>query len=494
MASTLDHIGNEEDIRIEDLQPHFREMSPEDRTSWFLSEMLIMLNDEQGYSAAMNSMLRMLSTVIRTDWLAVFECAEDSTEVLFERCSETMRPMKGSKFDAFGGRVLKRLFSHIGDKPMALVPDISMMRAVSEPLYEWFVSFGISSFMAAPFYNDGEVVGFLGAYNYHIDETVDLNRIFRAVSSFVGARIENQRLIRTLEWAGNHDALTGLYNRRGSMQAIDELEIEKNGERCALVLIDLDDFKRINDLYGHAVGDEALKAAAKSLQGVFPENAIVCRNGGDEFLALLTKDDALAVDDCVEKLSKTPIEYAFEDTTRKMTISIGYACFPEQADDMRELYTKADAALYNVKLAGKAGYGKYKPDADSRFRSALGFTARDVAEHLPHPLIVHKASEPSSLLYASSSLVELMECDGMYDLMQLVGGGFSGLFPAEEAEKVRKRYIKHALSENSHQIIFFDFCLRTKTGNIKMVRAGSRLVDIPYVGLVFYTFFSPEEG
>ena len=487
MSNILDHLGNSEDVSIEDLQPHYREMSPEARTSWFLSEMLTALNDERGYSTAMDSMLTMLSTVIHTDWLAVFECSEEYTEVIFERCSGGMPPMKGSKFDAMNGLVASRLFSHIGNKPMAFVPDIAMMQKISVPLYEWFVSIGISSFMAAPFYNEGEVVGFLGAYNYRIDETVDLDRIFKAVSSFVGARIENRRLIKTLEWASDHDALTGLYNRRGFVQTMKRFTAENPEGSCALVLIDLDDFKRINDLYGHAIGDEALQAAAGALKDAFPASALVCRNGGDEFLVLLMGDDALSVDETVKKLSDTAIEYSFEDTVRELTISIGYACYPEQADTARELYGKADAALYNVKLAGKASFGKYRPDADSRYRSLLGFTARDTAEFLPYSLVVHRASEPSSLLYASPAFVELMQCDTMYDLMQVAGGSFSGLMTDEESEWVRKRYIKHALSDDPNSDIFLDFQMRTKTGEIKDVHTHSRLVDIPDAGAVFYT-------
>lgn len=493
MSTTLGQLGNGEDVRIEDLQPHYREMSPEDRTSWFLSEMLISLNDEQGFSVAMDSMLRMLSTVIHTDWLAVFECAEAYTEVVSERCSAHMHPMLGQKFDTLNGPVLNRLFSHIGEKPMAFVPDVALMQRISPALHEWFVSTGITSFMAAPFYNDGQVVGFLGAYNYRIDETVDLGRIFKAVSSFVGARIENQRLIKTLEWASNHDALTGLYNRRGSMQILRRFESETPEDTCALILIDLDDFKRINDLYGHAVGDDALRAVAKTLENVFGTDALVCRSGGDEFLAALMGENALAVSDYVEKLSQVPLEYAFEDTTRKMTVSIGYACYPEQASNINDLYAKADAALYDVKLAGKAGYGKYRPDADSRYRSLLGFTARDVAEHLPYSLIIHKADEPSSLLYASASSVELLECENMYELMQLTNGAFSGLVPDEDVEIVRKRYIKHALSEGSNRDLTFDYRMRAKTGTIKEVHALSRLIDIPDTGLVFYTFITPVD-
>jgi len=213
--------------------------------------------------------------------------------------------------------------------------------------------------MAAPFRNEGEIVGFLGAYNYQIDDSVDINRVFLAISSFVGARIENRRLISSLEWAGKHDALTGLFNRRGASTTLNAMIEEQPDAPFVLALIDLDDFKNTNDKYGHSAGDEALCALSRFMTQAFPDDAILSRAGGDEFLVAMIGESANRADDLFANFAAMPKNFEYEGTQLSISTSIGYAFRDEQAQTVAKVYTNADTALYVMKREGKAGARKF---------------------------------------------------------------------------------------------------------------------------------------
>lgn len=327
------------------------------RTSRFVSELLTVLSGEQSYEAAMNGALEMMSKVIKTDRMGIFQCFGEHTKVTFERCAEGVPSQLGTVFP-LPKWALDQWFRNLSSNHVMLVPDTVVITRFSPALYEWCKQSDVKSLMAAPFFNNGEIVGFLGAYNYQIDETIDLDRMFAAVSSFIAARIENRRLIESLEWAGEHDSLTSLLNRRGSDRTIHDLLVEQPENPCVFGIIDIDDFKHVNDKFGHNGGDEALKALARAMEQAFPENAILSRNGGDEFLVVLWGQAAENADKLIAAFSQRRVEFEFKGERYPITTSLGYALYPNQATTPRQLYSKADAALYEVKTAGKAGFAK----------------------------------------------------------------------------------------------------------------------------------------
>lgn len=465
-------------------------MSAEARTSWFISEMLSALTSEQRYEDAMEGMLDMMSAVIHTDRMSVFECSGAETKVTFERRKETIPSLLGVSFE-LPRQVMQRWFAAIGDKQVALIPDVSVVEPFSKPLYDWFRENGIDDFMAAPFYNNGELVGFLGAYNAHVDESVNLDKLFTTVSAFIGARIENRQLISRLAWAGNHDALTGLLNRRGLEAEIRGYHAQHPSEPCTFVLIDLDDFKQINDVFGHDAGDEALKAATALVKSVFPPEAIAGRNGGDEFLVALLGDTASQAERFVESLASAPVEYEHGGTRRNMTLSIGFAQYPDHCRSLNGLHAKADAALYAVKLAGKAGFAQYTPETEIHYRARLNFSARDIVENIPHSLVVLTADDESAILYASTKFASLLECNNMYELMQLASGSFAGVIAPQDRKRVQADFARHAEKGPGEAGWTTEFNVVTRTGVIKRVRAISLFVEISGLGKVAYSTVFP---
>ncbi len=162
-----------------------------------------------------------------------------------------------------------------------------------------------------------------------------------------------------------HDALTQLPNRRLLEDRLQRAVIQARRDKrhLALLFIDLDKFKPVNDEYGHQVGDDLLQAVAQRLQACVRESDTVARTGGDEFVILLTvvevPGDALAVADKVRRSLVEPFELPRGQTVG-ISSSIGIAIYPEHGRDVAELSAHADTAMYRAKAAGRDRFELYQ--------------------------------------------------------------------------------------------------------------------------------------
>ena len=174
--------------------------------------------------------------------------------------------------------------------------------------------------------------------------------------------MDNLDRIQGLRMAAENDHMTGLYNKSTSASKIDELVKKGNG---TLMMIDLDSFKLVNDIYGHEKGDLILIKFAELLRSVMRSTDIIGRIGGDEFIAFCqnTKDERMLKERC-EFLNRKVYSYAKECLAEDMNIPLGCsigACFcPDEGTDYQTLFKKADQALYEVKQNGKHGFSVYK--------------------------------------------------------------------------------------------------------------------------------------
>jgi diguanylate cyclase (GGDEF)-like protein/PAS domain S-box-containing protein len=203
------------------------------------------------------------------------------------------------------------------------------------------------------------------------------------VFSDVTARKQNEERMRILAY---HDHLTGLPNRAllGTLlqQAIHQAQ--RNGRRGAVLFLDLDHFKNVNDTQGHAGGDQLLQAAAVRLKGSLRESDTVARLGGDEFVVLLPEiaqsTDAAAV---AEKLLRVLAE-PFQVVGQRLfvTASLGISVFPDDALEGDDLLKNADTALYRAKEQGRNGFVFYTPEmyAAALKRMALESSLRAALE------------------------------------------------------------------------------------------------------------------
>jgi diguanylate cyclase (GGDEF)-like protein len=160
-----------------------------------------------------------------------------------------------------------------------------------------------------------------------------------------------------LEWMAKTDALTGLLSKR-QFDAAYASAVEAaraTGLPLAVLVMDLDGLKQINDTYGHSMGGHTIAEASQLLRDVVTGNGQTCRFGGDEFISFLPAHDRAAACVVAEAVRDRIAQHCFEkDGVRvSLTISIGVALFPDDGDTPEELFAAADQALYRAKAAGK---------------------------------------------------------------------------------------------------------------------------------------------
>lgn len=166
---------------------------------------------------------------------------------------------------------------------------------------------------------------------------------------------QNRLAAEKLNYEATHDELTGLYNRSAYASALDGLAGDVG--KIALILVDVDLFKQINDQYGHDVGDGVLKSVAASLMGAFRRDDMVCRIGGDEFAVIMSNADSSLKALVCEKLKGIAVALSRPGTgLPPVTLSAGVA-FADQLIPDTDLFKSADLALYEVKNGRRNGCG-----------------------------------------------------------------------------------------------------------------------------------------
>src|SRR5438270_440952 len=179
--------------------------------------------------------------------------------------------------------------------------------------------------------------------------------VLQSVAGICAIGIRNAMQLHQAKTMASTDGLTGIYNRRGfETRIIESLgAAERNGLGLALLMIDIDHFKKLNDEFGHLLGDEVLRQVAKIFSQHIRKNDLVCRYGGEEFAILLPEtqtDRAMAVAD---KLRRVVQDFQFPGVPRPVTISLGVADFPTHSTNRDELVRAADSALYVAKVNGR---------------------------------------------------------------------------------------------------------------------------------------------
>ncbi|MDH3661638.1 MAG: EAL domain-containing protein [Alphaproteobacteria bacterium] len=187
--------------------------------------------------------------------------------------------------------------------------------------------------------------------------------IFDPQGAFMGYRgssrdiTEYRRAQRTIEHMALHDALTGLPNRVGFSRELERAcrDGHKNGTRFAVLFLDLDHFKDVNDTLGHSVGDKLLIEVATRLKGGLRAQDFIARFGGDEFVMLVNQDcDLASINDLAHRLTTTvAVPYDIDAVRVHTAVSIGIALFPDDGADDERIVANADLALYAAKREGR---------------------------------------------------------------------------------------------------------------------------------------------
>ncbi len=179
-----------------------------------------------------------------------------------------------------------------------------------------------------------------------------------------------ERIMVHLSHMAEHDLLTNLPNRAllADRLAQSILLAKRHGSKLALMFLDIDHFKRINDSMGHAIGDRLLQSVARRLQASVRTSDTVSRHGGDEFVVLLPDiGDEQSVTHFAGKLIKSVGEPHFISGQEiRVTLSIGISICPDDGDDADVLMRNADMAMYKAKRSGRNSYEMFTPDMNTR--------------------------------------------------------------------------------------------------------------------------------
>jgi diguanylate cyclase (GGDEF)-like protein len=254
----------------------------------------------------------------------------------------------------------------------ALVEQVSVVLDLDDPKLppperEYMMSIGAKVLAVVPLVVAGKSTGL-------VELTVERQSIFDAdrlrlastMATEAGIMLENARLVEQLRHRAFHDPLTGLPNRalfRDRLAHALERSARDPNARCAVLFLDLDDFKRVNDRLGHDRGDDVLRTVAERLGAGIRQGDTVARLGGDEFTVLL--EDAVDMDEVhatADRLALRlgrPIGEGDEEVL--IGVSTGIALSPEAGTTVDELLTNSDAAMYLAKAAGKGRVAVYEP-------------------------------------------------------------------------------------------------------------------------------------
>jgi diguanylate cyclase (GGDEF)-like protein len=213
-----------------------------------------------------------------------------------------------------------------------------------------------ASRMCIPLVSFGQTLGLLvldsaetGAFNIQDKQALE------SVADICATAIQNAHYVERMKQLAYLDGLTGIFNRRFfELRMAEELERARRfGAGMAVIMVDIDHFKRLNDEFGHLIGDEVLRQVSSIFHQQLRKIDIVCRYGGEEFAILLSQTNPVHALRVADKLRVMVEERQFPGVPRPVTISAGAASYPDDGTTRDELVKAADAGLYAAKQAGR---------------------------------------------------------------------------------------------------------------------------------------------
>lgn len=256
------------------------------------------------------------------------------------------------------------------------VPDTAALPDEAASERSEFHREGIRSLALVPFGNAAEPEGFIGfdSVRRHRSRAPEIMLGLRLVGQMIFNAFRAREMAESLSHLAFHDALTGLGNRRLLRDRLEQMiaRARRQGSVVAVVLIDLDDFKLVNDSFGHSLGDELLKAVAARLSDALRESDTIARLGGDEFVVLAEVGGNEHLAQLVERLFQAlsqPVDAG--DMALSVRMSVGIALFPADGEDAESLLRQADTAMYSAKNEGKNRFAFFTADMTRASRAAL---------------------------------------------------------------------------------------------------------------------------
>ena len=254
------------------------------------------------------------------------------------------------------------------------------------------------SLIAVPLISRGHIKGALNIYRVGLNEfTEEEFRLAVRFGDAAALALDNAHARASLELQAQTDPLTGLWNHRSFHERLRREVVRSSSEHdsLAVVMLDLDHFKRVNDIYGHGVGDHVLSELATALRSVVRESDDVCRTGGEEFAIIVRSADLGLAHALAERVAERVAHTEF-DPAGPMTLSIGIALGPQHAANPRELVACAELAMMTAKARGKNCIVAFHEDESERPVSTS--VRREDLRSIAHLKMLHGLSSKLSRL------------------------------------------------------------------------------------------------
>ncbi len=213
-----------------------------------------------------------------------------------------------------------------------------------------------ASRMSIPLISFGQTLGVLTLHSAQTNAFRESElQSLESVADICATSIQNAHYVERVKQLAYLDGLTGIFNRRFfELRIMEEIErARRYGSGMAVIMADIDEFKRLNDEFGHLLGDEVLRQVSSLFHRQLRKIDVVCRYGGEEFAILLTQINAAQAVGIAEKLRRMVETHPFPGVPRSVTISSGVAAFPAHGKSRDELIRAADNGLYAAKQAGR---------------------------------------------------------------------------------------------------------------------------------------------
>lgn len=316
------------------------------------------------YVKRVNDNAVLVTSFYTTELESVFEHPGGMDDITVRLTENNNIIIYSSEDGELGKPVPDNIMNKIGNQTSAGLIDDDFLITINECGDNWYVICSVPTGIILDEKNEIQI--------YILAVSILISLIAIILGTFLSFRIANpvNRIVNNLDTKAHLDLLTGILNKR-SFEEFTENTVKQLPEtqHHALILLDVDNFKGVNDTLGHAYGDKVLAGIGKILRETFNENDFVGRLGGDEFCVFLSiplpnqNDYIKLIESKCSQLCQTfHNNYTGDDNNYKISASIGVAVFPEHGESFSKLYECADKALYESKHKGKDTYTIFRYD------------------------------------------------------------------------------------------------------------------------------------
>ena len=239
---------------------------------------------------------------------------------------------------------------------------------------QFAIDFDVRACWSNPVYSNGEIIGSFALSSF-VNRKPDSfqQNLLKVCAYLTSVILQREKMERSIQRLAYFDGLTQLPNRDLFNQQLEHAldKAERNNSNMALLYIDVDNFKYINDSYGHATGDKVLVSVAETLKNSIRESDCLGRLGGDEFVVLLEDiEEPIEVNQIAQKVL-SEINANLNISKYNSSISVGISMYPDDAQNQADMLRNADTAMYAAKTSGKNKFHFYQPELTANIKQQV---------------------------------------------------------------------------------------------------------------------------